>query len=274
MSQEEIMFEPKILLDLINDIDSSVRELEHISDTLPVENNGASGRKFRTLVNALNGMISGKASYLELGILKGKTILTSCIQNPNTRHIGLDNFSQFDPDGINLNLIKSAIAKFGVKNLELVLDDFEAYLISRAKIQSKDVGVYFYDAIHDYRSQLFALMQAHNVLCDGGVILVDDVNYGHVRYASYDFISAFPEFKLVFESYTRVHPNEMTPEQLYDAREGWWNGVHVIAHDPHNQFNGLEPTWQKKVHDKFHETLLLTRARSIDMPRQIATVRS
>jgi hypothetical protein len=266
------MFEAKTLLELISDIDTSVFELERVSDKLPKENNGASGRKFRTLVNTLNGLIAGKASYLELGILKGKTILTSCIQNPNTQHIGLDNFSQFDPDGINLNLINNVIKMFDIANLELRLEDFESFLISRAKVQKKDVGVYFYDAIHDYRSQLFALMQAHNVLCDGGVILVDDVNYGHVRYASYDFISAFPEFKLIFESYTRVHPNEMTPEQLHQSREGWWNGVHIIVHDPQNQFVGLQPTWQQKVHEKFHETLLLTRARSIDMPTKIATL--
>lgn len=163
--------------------------------------------------------------------------------------------------------------QFSVNNLELKLEDFEAYLINRAKHQVKDVGVYFYDAIHDYRSQLFALMQAHNVLCDGGVMLVDDVNYGHVRYASYDFLSANRDFKLVFESFTRVHPNEMTPEQLLDSREGWWNGVHVIVHDPENRITGIEPTWQPAVHEKFHETLLLTRARSIDMPTQIATLR-
>lgn len=87
------MFEPDKLIQLVGDIHASTFELERISDQIPKENNGASGRKFRTLVNALNGEIAGKASYLELGILKGRTILGSCIQNPDTHHIGLDNFS-------------------------------------------------------------------------------------------------------------------------------------------------------------------------------------
>ncbi|MEP1552275.1 MAG: hypothetical protein ABJJ44_07240 [Paraglaciecola sp.] len=62
----------KTLLELIKDIDNSSFELEKISDRLPVENKGASGRKFRTLVNALNAEIPTKSSYLELGILRAK----------------------------------------------------------------------------------------------------------------------------------------------------------------------------------------------------------
>ena len=268
-----MIFDASDVLSLIEKIDGLYLSLEKKSDELPEENKGPSGRKFRTLLNELNKRLPDGIAYLELGILRGKSILTSCLANPNTHHIGIDNFSQFDPNGDNYNLIQDAIALHNISNIEIIADDFEKYLIERGRNGQRNIGVYFYDAIHDYRSQLFALIQAHNVIADGGIILVDDTNYGHVRYATYDFISAFSEFKLIFESYTGMHPNEMSSEELSAAREGWWNGVHVIMHDPKNQLEGLQPVYEEGIHNKFHETLLLTKARSLNMERRLASIK-
>ncbi|MEL7490837.1 MAG: class I SAM-dependent methyltransferase [Pseudomonadota bacterium] len=229
---------------LIRDIDNEVIEGETISESFPNNLTGMSGRKFRTLVVELVRR-SQSGCYLEIGTFRGKTILTSANANPDKDHVAVDNFSQFDKDGENLRILNEASNE--LTNFKIHDQDYEIML---RESRLPKAGVYFFDASHDYRSQIIALINAPRFLTEGGVILVDDTNYHHVRYASYDFVTAFPAFKLVAEIYTGIHPGKLAGAEKEHVVATWWNGVNVIVHDPDNKYENVELQWDDAIRDQ------------------------
>ena len=224
---------------LIRSIEDGSASLETVSDSLPKANYGMSGRRFRTLVCELVKTTGGP--YLEVGVFRGKTILTSALANPTIPHIAIDNFAQFDPKEEN----KAAIEVVGneLANFKMIDQDFEEAI----RTGMPECSVYFFDATHDYRSQIIALMNAPRFLKKYGIILVDDTNYHHVRYCSYDFVTAFPDYKLVADIYTGLHPGKKEPEDKATCLETWWNGVHVIVHDPDNEYENVPFQWADDI---------------------------
>ncbi len=217
----QYLFEPRDVISLIRSIHESDNMGQFRGNvSLTRENSGPSGEKFRSLIAELNSKMKGKYCYLEIGIYRGRTIITSAVDNPATQHIGVDNFSQFDPERKNAARVYNAIEDLKLRNIEIIEDDFMQYFMGQGRNPQRNIGVYFYDAIHDYRSQIIGLMQGARMMAPGGVMLVDDTNYAHVRYSVYDFIEANPDFKLLFETFTYMHPSNMNPQDSKSAKKG------------------------------------------------------
>lgn len=125
------------------------------------------------------------------------------------------------------------------------LDYEDALAQLSGHVCGRKVGVCFVDGPHDYRSQLMSLVLALPHLAPDAVIVVDDSNYAHVRQANRDVLVAFPEFLLLFESYTPCHPMNMSRGQEDAARRGWWNGVNVLVRDPERRFARTEPVTER-----------------------------
>lgn len=267
------LFEPKNVVALIKDIDQS-HDLSkfkgHAQMPADVDEKGPSGAKFRCLVTELNSRIAEDTHYLEIGILRGKTIFTSALDNPRIRHIGIDNFSQFDPDGMNAATVYKTIEDMGIRNVEVIEADFKQYFIDMGRQPERNTGVFFYDAIHDYRSQLIGLLQASRIMRPGGIILVDDTNYAHVRYSTYDFIESHPDFKLLFETFTYMHPGKMSPEVKAAAKQAWYNGTQVLIYDPENRAKGLGATRSEDTDARFARAVTQTPADCPGLPTLIA----
>jgi Methyltransferase domain len=225
---------------IIEAVDSGDIPPEHTSDDFPEEVIGLSGRKFRTLICELVRLFGARGHYLEIGTYHGKTICTSCVNNPDVVHLGIDNFSQFDRDGMNHAILNRLIARLGIDNIDFRDEDFETFMRERTRTNTRDVSVFYFDASHDYRSQLFALLHGARQVVDGGVMLVDDCNYTHVRAATYDFCESHPDWALLFEHYTGGHPMKAEAAKRRELDEGWWNGVNVLVHDPSRMVERLE----------------------------------
>lgn len=196
---------------------------------------GFSGEKLTGLLQRLP-KVTGK-DYLEVGTYQGSSLLHAALANPNIICYGIDNFIAHDSSGTNKETVIKRAGELGLDNYRLVEKDFEEALADF----KEEIGTYFIDGPHDYRSQFICLAYAPKFLARNGVILVDDANYAHVRQATADFLTFWPEYKLVFEAYTDCHPINMTREQLQTAKSGWWDGVHVIVHDPDDTIDGLSP---------------------------------
>jgi len=186
--------------------------------------------------------------YLEIGVFQGLTLLSVAgmldqTRPDQTKAYGIDNFSQFDPQNTNQSVIFERAEANNLNNYGLISSDYEDALEQLdSHLGSEKIGTYFVDGPHDYRSQLVCLQLAKPFLSDLSVIIVDDCNYQHVRLANRDFLMANPEFKLMFESYTKCHPANMDKQSERDARKGWWNGVNIIVHDPEDKLNKMLPT--------------------------------
>ncbi|EAW35612.1 class I SAM-dependent methyltransferase [Lyngbya sp. PCC 8106] len=184
--------------------------------------------------------------YLEIGVFQGLTLLSTALSCPDIKCYGIDNFAQFDPKKENYSIIKERQNKLSIKNIELINEDYEDALEKLPKYIGKSkVGVYFVDGPHDYRSQLMCLELILPYLHENAVIVVDDCNYQHVRQANRDFLVTHPEYKLLFDAYTRCHPNHMSSEENYSVRKGWWNGINVLVRDIKNDLKFMLPPTER-----------------------------
>jgi len=205
---------------------------------------GFSGAKLLRILQYISNLYTGdnSACYLEVGVFQGLSLLSVASHCPSLPCFGIDNFSYTDHGEDNYNLVKERIAKLGLNNVVIIKKDYEdAFMALESDIGDRKIAVYFVDGPHDYRSQLMCLEYAIPFLHDKAVIVVDDSNYNHVRQANRDFLATRSEWKLVFEAYTRRHPENMSNDEYRSAREGWWNGVNVVVRDTEGILSPMLP---------------------------------
>lgn len=213
-----------------------------------VEITGFSGDKILGILQKFVESFSTdtNACYLEIGVFQGLTLCLSSLVCPTFPCYGVDNFAFFDPENKNFDLVKERIKKLVLNNVEVINKDYEDAMENLQEyIADKKIAVYFIDGPHDYRSQLMCLQLALPYLHDDAVIIVDDSNYRHVRQANRDFLVTHPEYKLIFEAYTKCHPKNMTPEEEKKARQGWWNGINIIVRDKKNKLSFMYPPTER-----------------------------
>jgi len=209
-------------MDLIKDVVSNASSYQRLE--------GVEGKSGNKLLGTLVGLVAKMprhACYLEVGTYRGLSLINVAKNNPDKASFGIDNFSQFNSDGSNKNAVYAAMALYDV-SATLIDKDFEEALLNF----DRKVGVYFVDGPHDYRSQYLCLDFGRRSMITGGVIVIDDANYEHVRRANNDWLRANQDWTLLYEHYTYKHPVNMTKEHYEDAVRGWWNGVNILIHDP------------------------------------------
>lgn len=188
------------------------------------------------------------ACYLEVGVFQGLTLLSVAGAVPAVACYGIDNFAFFDAERKNLSIVEARRSALGATNATLLNADYEDALQGLSTtLGSRKVAVYFIDGPHDYRSQLMCLELALPHLHPEAIVVIDDCNYAHVRQANSDFLVTHPEFKLLFEAYTRCHPGNMPADEHARARRGWWNGVNVLQRDAADR---LEPMLPPTLRDR------------------------
>lgn len=209
----------------------------------PNELTGYSGEKLAGCLQRLSKLaVNEDSCYVEVGVFQGLTLLTVASAIPEQSVYGIDNFAFFDPENRNLGIVKNRKANLGLDKVELINEDYEDALENLDKhIGNKKVAVYFIDGPHDYRSQLMCLELIKPYLAENAVIVVDDCNYMHVRQANRDFLKINSDFKLLFESYTSVHPLNLSTQDREDHRKGWWDGVNIIVRDKDNRLKEKYP---------------------------------
>jgi hypothetical protein len=94
------------------------------------------------------------------------------------------------------------------------------------------LGVYFYDGPHDYRSQLMGLLLAAPLLAERALVVVDDSNWPAVKQATRDFLTVYPECRVLFDLPT---PGNCNPT--------FWNGLLVLAWDRSSGRQHPGPMW-------------------------------
>ncbi|MBU2018435.1 MAG: class I SAM-dependent methyltransferase [Bacteroidetes bacterium] len=209
---------------------------------------GFSGEKLIGMLQRLSiHLLTADTCYLEVGVFKGLTLLSVAKEIGKNKAFGIDNFAYFDKEGINQGIVMERMRKLDLTNAKIINCDFEDALENlEVELEGKKVGVYFIDGPHDYRSQLMCLQLIKPFLADNAVIVIDDCNYSHVRQANRDFLQTHPEFKLLFQSYTKNHPLNLPEAERSEQIKGWWNGVNVIVKDPENKIKADFPPTRRE----------------------------
>ncbi len=228
---------------------------DHRNDGL----SGLAGLKTVGVLQRLAKMMSldKTVCYLEIGVFRGLTLVSTALDAPNVPCYGIDNFRILDPNNENLSIVQDRMEKFKTDNAKLINMDFEQALKTlEDHIGDRKVGLYLIDGPHDYRSQLVCLLLAKRYLHDRAIIVIDDANYPDVRMATRDFLLSHPEYKMIFEAYSPAHPANMDPTELPKWEAGWLNGVNILISDPDGLLPDMTPPIVEDRELYFNEWLI------------------
>ncbi len=168
------------------------------------------------LLNLAASCLDGGESYVEVGSFKGLSLIAAMLGNTGD-FVGIDDFSLGGGSrrGLEANLRRHGLGGHAI----LEGDAFR--LLRQGALGPRRVGVYYYDAAHDYRSQLRGLRLIEPYLVDDALLIVDDTDWEQVGRAIRDYLAGQPraERLLTLEGKDRGQP-------------WWWEGVEVLCWRP------------------------------------------
>ncbi len=164
------------------------------------------------LLNLAASLLGKGESYVEVGSFKGLSLIAAMLGNAGD-FVGIDNFSLGDGNRAQL---ETNLRRYGLAGHTLLEGDAFALLRGGA-LGDRRVGVYYYDAAHDYRSQVRGLRLIEPYLADGALLIVDDTDWEQVARAMRDYLAGQPraEHLLTLDGKDRGQP-------------WWWEGVQVL----------------------------------------------
>jgi predicted O-methyltransferase YrrM len=185
---------------------------------------GMSTENIRLVINELVKIFAKNGLYVEVGTYQGCSLLSAALFNPSTICYGIDNFSQFDHDNINKDILIKNIEISEVKNVRFYEGDYSEVI--PAKFSEKSIDVYFYDGEHSYDSQISGLNIIKPYLKDTGIIIVDDASWPEPRKANNDWLKDNPEYSIL-ELSIKNYDIEKNCNNPY-----WWNGLSIFYKRP------------------------------------------
>jgi predicted O-methyltransferase YrrM len=209
------------------DADRFLRELPGLFDDFP-RSEHPRDRRFQPVVETVENLASENVlallnlgasllgpdeAYVEVGVYHGASLIASSLGNDGKRFVGIDSFGFRDA---SLEKVEANLERFGVPQPEILVGDaFE--LVPGGALDGTQVGLWYYDAAHDYDSQVEGLRMAEPLLAPGALMIVDDTDWEDVDRAMDDYVAAQPRAKriLTIDGKSRGAPQ-------------WWEGMQVL----------------------------------------------
>jgi predicted O-methyltransferase YrrM len=217
------------------DADRFLRELPELFDDFPRSEHPRE-RRFQPVVETVENLASENVlallnlaasllepgeAYVEVGVYHGASLIASMIGNDGKRFVGIDSFGFRDA---SLEKVQANLERFGVLSPDqerpeiLVGDAFE--LVPGGVLEGTQIGLWYYDAAHDYGSQVEGLRMAESLLAPGALMIVDDTDWEDVERAMDDYVAAQARAQriLTIDGKSRGSPQ-------------WWEGMQVLRWD-------------------------------------------
>ncbi|HEX2429125.1 MAG TPA: class I SAM-dependent methyltransferase [Gaiellaceae bacterium] len=166
------------------------------------------------LLNLAAGCLDGEEAYVEVGVFHGASLIAAMLGNEDKEFVGVDSFGFRDA---TLEKVEANLARFGLTPPTILVGDaFE--LVPAGALGDTAIGVWYYDASHEYESQLEGLRIAEPFLVPGALIVVDDTDWDDVSRAMDDYLASQPRARriLALDGKDRGAPQ-------------WWEGMQVFA---------------------------------------------
>jgi predicted O-methyltransferase YrrM len=164
------------------------------------------------LLNLAASLLGAGESYVEVGSFKGLSLIAAMLGNTGD-FVGIDNFSL---DEGNRALLEANLRRYGLAGHTILEGDAFALLRGGA-LGVRRVGVYYYDAAHDYRSQVRGLRLIEPYLADGALMIVDDTDWEQVARAMRDYLAGQPHAAHL-----------VTLDGKDRGQPWWWEGVQIL----------------------------------------------
>ncbi len=175
------------------------------------------------LINLAASCLGPGESYVEAGTYMGASLIAAARGNPGIDLVAIDNF-RFGPMTVagrslpaaNRGAFEANLERFHVHPTVFEGDALE--VLRGGTLDGRRVGVFYYDACHDYEPQLEALRLVEPFLAAEALLIIDDSDWEEVHKAVHDYLAAQPRARLL--------------EQVAGAggdQDWWWDGMAVLA---------------------------------------------
>jgi len=202
----------------VADVDRFLRELpEQLEDVSRFEEiledvPGLAKANNLALLNVAARCLGAGEHYVEVGTFRG-TSLISAMQHNDGLFVAVDNWSK---EGGDNHQLVSNLDRYG---LRATIVDGDAFDTLRRGLPSP-IGVYYYDAGHEYEEQLDGLRLVEPYLASPALLIVDDTDWERVKRAVDDYLAAQPRATEIYRADGSDHDH---PE--------WWYGMRVLRWD-------------------------------------------
>jgi predicted O-methyltransferase YrrM len=165
------------------------------------------------LLSVAASLLGDGESYVEVGSYRGASLAAALTGN-GARGVGIDRFGFRGSTRADL---ESTLDRLGVAERTEIVEGDAFQLLADGALEGTRTGVYYYDAAHDYDSQLKGLRLIEPYLAEDALVIVDDSDWEDVDRATRAYLATQPRAKtlLVVEGSSRGMP-------------WWWEGMHVI----------------------------------------------
>jgi protein O-GlcNAc transferase len=194
------------------------RELEAIANQV----HGTTTLSILQLLNSAVGSLALGEVYCEIGCFQGRSLIASLMGHPDKMAYAVDGFAEINLQNQNADKLADNLAKFNLSDQVFVCaQEFEEFFGELSSLELEDrIGVFFYDAAQDYRSQLLAMQLVKPFLADQAVIIINGSSNQFAHQAIGDFLAATPEAQILLN----------LPEFKHDVYS-FLDGVCVLAWD-------------------------------------------
>jgi predicted O-methyltransferase YrrM len=168
------------------------------------------------LLNLAASLLGPGEAYVEVGVYHGASLIASMLGNEDRRFVGVDSFVF---RGASVEKVEANLSRFGLSRPELVVGDaFE--VVPGGALDGVPIGVWYYDAAHDYDSQIRGLQIAEPLLVPGALMIVDDTDWDRVERAMDAYLAQQSRARRI-----------LTLDGRERGAPQWWEGMQVLVWD-------------------------------------------
>ncbi len=175
---------------------------------------GTASPQLLYLLNLAVGYLGPDEIYCEVGCFQGRSLVGALTHHSHAIAYTVDDFSEFDPFQDNFDQLIENLTDRGLSDqITFYYQDFEEFFADLRNSQERPtIGVYVYDAAHDYRSVLMGLNLAKPFLADQALIFLTATDWPSVQQASQDFLLASAACTPIFTS-TEIEKRALLEKQ-------------------------------------------------------------
>ena len=169
------------------------------------------------LLNLAASLLEPGETYVEIGTFRGTSLIAALLDNEGQDIVAIDDFSLYkgSREALDANLRRA-----GVEGRATIIQGNVFETVPAGALGARRVGAWYYDAAHDYDSQVQGLRIAEPHLVPGALLIVDDTDWDPVARAIDDYLAEQPRARRIL----RIDGEDF-------GAPHWWCGMQVLAWD-------------------------------------------